>query len=169
MVEPARQSRLDGGIGLGLEAPPLHLDVKNPTVVHLFGRYDNAGQMTVTEDDFFDLLIRMSREQGFFDPAVRSQLATSSLLFVGFRLDDWRFRLLLRGFGAQLAYTGISSIAVVQVDPEDIPDGHDEGTVSGFVERYFTSGRVVDVRAYVGSAQAFAADLERRLSKGVDS
>ncbi len=163
-VEPARQSHLDGGIGLASQPIQIQLSVDSPTVLHLFGRFENPGAMTLTEDDFFDLLVRMSREQGFFDAGLRGHIATSSMLFVGFSLDDWRFRLLLRGLGAQFADTGVASIAVVQIDPDDLPVGQDQASVSAFVERYFALGRTVDVRAYVGTAAQFTQNLQHQLT-----
>jgi hypothetical protein len=48
----------------------------------------------ITEDDFFDYMLTIGNKGG--TKPVRAALASNALLFFGFRLDDWSFRVLLR-------------------------------------------------------------------------
>jgi len=68
---------------------------ESPWVYHVFGLFGKPDTMVLTEDDFFDYLIAASRLDLLL-PTLVGQLMQSSLLFLGFRLDDWRFRVLFR-------------------------------------------------------------------------
>jgi hypothetical protein len=76
--------------------PNYRPDPLRPLVYHLFGRLQYPDSLVIKEDDFFDFLIGMKKNKEFVPPVVRSALANSGLLFLGFQLDDWNFRIILR-------------------------------------------------------------------------
>lgn len=92
-----------------------------PLVYHLFGRLDDIESLVLTEDDYFDFLIDFWREHERVPTAVRAALASSSLLFLGFNLNQWDFRVLfrslLKGEGNQKRRKQLH--VAVQVDPDD--------------------------------------------------
>jgi hypothetical protein len=79
---------------------------EEPLIYHLFGNLDYPDTLVLTEDQYFDFLKRAGdaekvREGGVLDPNnfrtdVLAALARSALLFVGFQMDDWDFRMLFR-------------------------------------------------------------------------
>jgi hypothetical protein len=79
---------------------------EEPLVYHLFGNLDYPDTLVLTEDQYFDFLKRAGdavkvREGSTLDPNnfrtdVLAALAKSALLFVGFQMDDWDFRMLFR-------------------------------------------------------------------------
>ena len=84
----------------GLEEPrarPERPTEERPFVYHLFGRLDNLPSLVVSEDDYFAWLyawaIRHSRS---VPPSVLEALEAKSLLFLGYRLDDWDFRVVFQ-------------------------------------------------------------------------
>jgi hypothetical protein len=70
--------------------------VARPLVFHLFGNLDFPESLVLTEDDYFDFLIGVSLNRGLIPPPVQRALADSALVFLGFRIEAWDFRVLLR-------------------------------------------------------------------------
>ncbi len=68
---------------------------QKPIVYHVFGVLGKPSSLVLTEDDVFDYLLATA-EYKLIPTAVRGALTRSSLLFLGFRLDDWTFRALFR-------------------------------------------------------------------------
>lgn len=66
---------------------------ERPLVYHLYGRLDDLSSLVLSEDDYFAWLygwaIRHSRS---VPPSVLEALTGKSLLFLGYHLDDWDFR-----------------------------------------------------------------------------
>ncbi len=67
-----------------------------PLIYHLFGHWDHPETVVLSEDDYFDYLIGLDRNKSRLPSQVGSKLNDSSLLFLGFRMDDWSFRVLFR-------------------------------------------------------------------------
>jgi hypothetical protein len=72
--------------------------VERPLVLNLFGSLQVEGSVLLTERDYLDFVIRYSRSERSVPHVVERALVSSSLLFVGFDLDDWDFNVLLQGF-----------------------------------------------------------------------
>jgi hypothetical protein len=91
-----------------------------PLVYHLFGRLDARDAMVLTEDDHFDFLIGVTSNRDLIPVTVRRALADTALLFLGFHMEDWNFRVLFRsimsqqGGGRRKRYAHIAA----QIDPE---------------------------------------------------
>ena len=67
-----------------------------PFVYHLFGRLTDPESLVLTEDNYFDFLMGITANRTLIPDFVIGQLAQSALLFLGFRLDEWDFRVLFR-------------------------------------------------------------------------
>jgi hypothetical protein len=122
--------------------------------------------MVMTEDDFFDYLIATA-DYKLIPTAVRGSLIRSSLLFLGFRLDDWSFRVLFRlimtlGGSHQLrefAHVG------VQVEPEDHAMA-DVSRAHQYLETYFGAGTdAPPISIFWGTAADFLHQLRAELAK----
>jgi hypothetical protein len=129
----------------------------------LFGRLDDIESLVLTEDDYFDFLIDFWREHERVPTAVRAALASSSLLFLGFNLNQWDFRVLfrslLKGEGNQKRRKQLH--VAVQVDPDD-DQITDPDRAREYMEQYFEGFSESEVSIYWGSSEDFLAELQRR-------
>jgi SIR2-like protein len=122
-----------------------------PVVYHLHGRLGLPESLVLTEDDYLDFLVAVSREPDLLPSPIQMALAGSSLLFVGYRLADWDFRVLHRG----LVMAGEQSLrrlsVTVQLKPSE--------AAQTYLAQYFEA---MNVRVYWGSAEDFMAELGAR-------
>jgi len=140
--------------------------VQAPLVYHLFGHLSNPDSLVLTEDDYFDYMMAFSKSRAqtqHIPSALLAALAERPLLFVGFQMEDWQFRVLFRSIlpAASLGASGIrepeASVAV-QLDP-----GESEfwpRHARRYLESYF---RGASVSMYWGGAQDFIDELNERM------
>ena len=80
-----------------------------PLVYHMLGHFKEPDSLVLTQDDHLDYLIGASRNNALVPNVVGHALIGSTLLFLGFQLTDWSFRVLFRLIkspeGANLAQT----------------------------------------------------------------
>ena len=67
-----------------------------PLVVHIFGHFVDEATLVLGEDDYLNFLIAMAQNQSLLPGAVKDALADQPLLFLGFQMTDWSFRVLFR-------------------------------------------------------------------------
>ena len=138
---------------------------ERPLVYHVFGNTKYPHTVVLTEDDYFDFLVGLSRNQGnprtSMPPHVKMVLATHGLMFLGFQFDDWEFRAMFRGV---LPREGIeagdrhSNIAV-QVKPDDEHMRSPEDA-RGYMSKYFSQHRKIQV--YWGKSEEFLTELTKQ-------
>jgi SIR2-like domain len=131
-----------------------------PVVYHLHGRLDDPESLVLTEDDYLDFLVSVSRAD-LLPPRIQRALSDTSLLFVGYRLADWNFRVLHRGIVAAIAPSRRRLSITVQVPPAD----ESSDAVQQYLDSYFQN---MNVRVFWGTAAEFAAELNRRWSRWSD-
>ncbi len=154
----AWQGEVEAEAGAGAELRP---DPQRPLVYHLFGRLDARDAMVLTEDDYFDFLIGVTGNRDLIPVTVRRALADTALLFLGFHMEDWNFRVLFRsimsqqGGGRRKRYAHIAA----QIDPEQ-GRAVDIERARRYLEEYFDEA---DITIYWGSAEDFLAELRGRL------
>ena len=140
--------------------PGYQPDARRPLVYHLFGRSEEPDSLVLTEDDHFDYLIGVTSKKDLIPAAVRRALADTALLFLGFHLDDWSFRVLFRSIVSQEGrsrrkkYTHVA----VQLDPEEGRILEPE-RARRYLESYFEDA---DISIYWGSAEDFLREVWRR-------
>lgn len=151
--------------------PPRYNDRKNrssaanPLVYHLFGTIEEPRSLVLTEDDYFEFLISIANGEGKLPREVDTAWSTHVLLFLGFSLTDWHFRLMFHSIldanrRAQRFESDTRAVAV-QISP-------DEGVqqprrAQYYFQRYFTRA-VTDM--YIGRADDFVKDLWLHAGKG---
>ena len=69
---------------------------------HLHGRTGITESLVLTEDDYFDFLVATSKEPNPIPPRIQHSFTHASLLFLGYRLTDLEFRVLLRSLKRSL-------------------------------------------------------------------
>lgn len=134
-----------------------------PVVYQPFGIFGRWESLVLTEDDFLDFLIASSTYK-LMPRVVASTLTESSLIFLGFPLEDWAFRVLFRMIMNLNAAARLDRHAHVgvQVDPEEYGPRDVERTRS-YLTRYFGATPRIDI--YWGSSADFLQELSEQLAK----
>jgi hypothetical protein len=138
--------------------PPATLE--EPVVLHLYGTDQDLLSMVLTEDDYLDYLARISRDHEYLLPtSVNEALASTTLLFLGYRLEDLDLKVLMRGLLTHLDLErwGMLHVAV-QLEATEVDEAKQQEVIRYF-QKYFADARI-DV--YWGSTQQFVADLHAR-------
>jgi len=133
---------------------------ERPLVHHLFGHFREPGSLVITEDDFFDYLIWLVANRQLV--WIRTKLCDSSLLFMGFRLEDWEFRLLLRSIAKLQGSENLKTKTHVAVQIEDSGEPDQREQVKAQLESYFKNSDVT-LSIFWGTAEEFLDDLLGRL------
>ena len=137
-------------------------DEKNPLIFHIFGRLmDDPSSLVLSQDDYFDFLIGVAKYKNLIPEIVRSSLADNALLFLGFQMDDWKFKVLLRSIISQWGMSDRASPTHVaaQIDPDE-DRIMDPQRAHRYLERYFDNTKIT---IYWGRAEDFALDLKKHL------
>ena len=134
-----------------------------PLVYHLFGHLSDPGSIVLTQDNYFDYLIEVTRNNDIIPTSVRAKLTNSALLFLGFQLRDWDFRVFfssIKGREGRALWAKYAHVAV-QIDPEQ-DRTVDPQSARQYLERYFST---TNIGIYWGRAEDFLKELQRRMSK----
>lgn len=133
---------------------------KQPLVYHLFGRFNDLNSIVLTEDNFFEYLIAFGLNRDQIPAVVRRCLTNTSLLFLGFQLDEWNFRVLFRSI-MRLAKDGrlddYSHVAV-QIEPTE-SHNQDIKKARLYFQEYF---KKADISIFKGSVEDFTTQLRKR-------
>jgi hypothetical protein len=151
---------------LSAQASEPHYDLEppatpeNPVVLHLFGTDEDLLSMVLTQDDHLDYLTRVSRDFEYLLPtSVQEALASTTLLFLGYRLEDLDLKVIMRGLlpHLDLERWGMLHVAV-QVEAAEVDEAKNREVIRYF-QRYFGDSRI-DV--YWGNVRQFVSDLHAR-------
>ena len=108
-----------------------------PLVYHLLGvdRYEDS--LVLTEDDYLTFLIEITKaDQPSSTDRVAQAIAQSSLLFLGFNLHSWEFRVLFHGLIKPSAMLKEGKF-IVQIDPnqqDQIPTEEEQEYLRSYLE-----------------------------------
>lgn len=141
--------------------PSFEPSPEEPVVFHLHGHDEFAESLVLTEDDYLDFLVSISRDDELLPHQVRRCLAGTSLLFVGYSLADWSFRVLFRGLVASVEQSLRRISVTVQLPPASVKDvpGSRESEIQSYLSEYFGQ---IEIRVYWGTAQEFMTELRTR-------
>ncbi len=149
---------------LGVKVP----SARAPLVYHVFGAFGPQADegLVLTENDYFDVLLTASAAR-LIPSEVESALVDNSLLFLGFRLTDWHFRVLFR---LMMSLPGREKLrdychVAVQLDP----DMHTMADVEGarvYLAEYL--GKEANINIFWGSSEEFLCALRDELAAAGD-
>jgi hypothetical protein len=131
-----------------------------PVVYHLYGHPSEEISMVLTEDDYFDYVVSVSRNRNIIRPRIIEALSGTSLVMLGYRLDDWMFRLLVRGLIAASEASARGFSVAVQL-PDD--QSYDGAFISDYLRALFKASDQNKLSVYWGSASEFASEFQQRL------
>ena len=132
----------------------------NPVVFHLHGHDEKVESLVLTEDDYLDFLVSISRQPDLLPPRIQESLTGASLLFIGYRLADWDFRVIFRGLVTNMESSlRRRSVAVLQVPQANDLNQQKAQKVLEYLTNYFED---IKVALYCGTAAEFTAELKER-------
>ena len=130
---------------------------KQPLIYHLFGHISVPESLVLSEDDYFDFLIGITRNKELIPSLLRDALTRRALLFLGFRTDDWCFRVLFRTLMALPGSAQLRRFSHVaaQIEPEE-DRLLDSRRARRHLEKYFEGEKI---SIYWGRADDFIQTL----------
>ncbi len=140
---------------------------QRPTIFHMHGHMSVPSSIVITEDDYIDFTVSLGqRALNKSDPVIphfiRRALANTNLLFLGYSLEDWNFRVLMRHLIKQQALVEHDrySCLSIQLSDSKMPPQKRE-LAERFLEKYLKTSTSIDV--YWGDAHTFLAELLHRI------
>jgi hypothetical protein len=90
--------------------------ISQPLVYHLHGEINIPQSMVLTENDYIDFIVTLSKSNGnsIIPPIIRRTFVDTILLFIGYSLQDINFRIIYRNISDFLgSRSQLRSIAVL--------------------------------------------------------
>jgi hypothetical protein len=146
---------------------------KNPLVYHLFGsfvphrrsRRIDMKSVVLTQDEYFQYLVAMTRDKKSIPEPVGQALTHSALLFIGFQLSDWDFRILLQSIRERGGASGLERYnhVAVHIDPVE-GQFLDPEVARRYLER-MARIEIKNFSVFWGTVESFLKELQQRLAK----
>ena len=134
-----------------------------PVVFHLHGYLEVPESLVLTEEDYLDFLVNISKNFKIIPSTIQASLASTSLLFIGYKLADIDFRVLLKGIIGNLESNLSRSHISVQLIPLEEPISREEkDKAEDYLNRYF---KQLNIKVYWGTSREFTKELRNRWEK----
>jgi hypothetical protein len=136
---------------------------EQPMVFHLHGALDNVDSMVLTEDDYLEFLVCVSEEENLIPPCISERFTSSSLLFMGYSLDDMNFKVLFRKLSSYMRRNQAARHVSVQLAPT--PNESNEEFIAraktqrAYLEKHFGLQKI---KVYWGTCHDFARELRAK-------
>lgn len=138
---------------------------KTPLVFHLHGSLNEPDSMVLTEDDYLDFLMNMSDENKLIPAQIEKAICTSSLLFMGYSLEDMDVKVLFRKL-AKMKLNELAGHCAVQLEPRGMVPTEEEIRRAHLQRKYLKEHfRLKRIRIFWGTCEDFAAGLRQRWEK----
>lgn len=138
--------------------PDYQPSIARPLVYHLNGLDAYPSSLVISEDDYLDFLVKVAEDMDAVPRRVMQAFADSTLLLLGYHLNDWNFKTLFRGLiNTRRASRRLLSLSI-QMVPPDLYTSPEEmlGRIQEYLGRYFDKANF-DV--YWGTPQGFTQEL----------
>jgi SIR2-like domain len=137
-------------------------DVANPVVFHLYGHTGVEESLVLTEDDYLQFLVETSKDSQRIPPPIQGAF-TRTALFLGYRLTDLEFRVLLRTLAVSLDRSKLRHVSVQVIQVGDEPQT-DKEIAQLAKTREYLSGYCEEFRitTYWGTTHDFLVELKQR-------
>jgi hypothetical protein len=138
--------------------PDYQPSAKDPLVYHLHGAIQFPPSLVLTEDDYVDFLINM--DEKLLPPRVQESFTGASILFLGYGLNDWNFKLLFRTMVTYMQKSMVQTHVSVQLVPLDrkVPQPKRMEALK-YLDAYYTK---LNIKVYWGTCRQFSEDLHAR-------
>ena len=138
-------------------------NVANPVVFHLYGYMQNQQSMALSEDDYFQFLINVSSDPELIPKRIQQAIGGTSLLLLGYSLEDWDFRILFHLLAGYLKNSASRTHLAVQLSPSGT-DASLRQRAQAFFDKYFES-RSPDIRVSWETTQEVVSKLGENWKK----
>ena len=135
-----------------------NLTENNPLVFHLHGYEDLPQSMVLTEDDYVNFLVNLNKDDKMIPSYIEGIITGTSLLFIGYALEDWNFKVIFRGLVGSMEKGLRPASMAVQLTREDQGKGIEE-KMRTYMTKYFEN---LNINVYWGTAREFVAELKER-------
>jgi len=134
---------------------------ETPLVFHLHGHAGIPESLVLTGDDYLDFLIAISKKEvQVVPPRIQEAMAGASLLFIGYRIADWNFRVLFRSLVGYLEASQQRKHVSVQILPlGERAASQQKLKALNYLDQYYKG---LDTRMYWGTSREFMAELKGR-------
>ena len=139
--------------------PDYSPSVDRPLVFHVFGNVDAPDSLVLTEDDYLAHLVSVTEDKSLIPLVVRRALADSSLLLLGFGLEDWDTRILLLSLVSREGALKLQRYTHIAAQIAPGKDVVSPARARRYLERYFSKVRRPAIDIYWGTVDQFVADL----------
>jgi SIR2-like domain len=140
-------------------------DKDEPLVYHLHGSAHVPRSLVLTENDYLEFLVRItgshhSADSNIIPSAILSALTDNPLLFIGYSLQDWTFRVIFHGLLSTIPDTHRRRSVSVQLLPPT-NDGLEETKAKAerYMNRYLGNW---NISIFWGTAAEFCRQLRER-------
>jgi hypothetical protein len=130
-----------------------------PLVYHLHGRWDVPQSMVLTERDYIDYIIGLTKNPKLLPFVVRQRIAQTSLLLVGYKIKDINFRVIFQAIFGDIRPAYQYPSVSVQLPPMVSEQVREKALQ--YLNDYTKSMFRIDV--YWKDAMKFAAELRKYL------
>ena len=115
---------------------------EKPLVYHLFGSEKHPASMVTSVDDYLNFLINIAQEDSRIIPRyLIKALNTSSIVLLGYRLQDWDFQVLFRSIIMRENKLRKYSVAI-QLDPSRLEYIRNTRNAEAYLTRYFGEAKL---------------------------
>lgn len=131
----------------------------NPVVFHLHGHTEKPSSIVLTEDDYFDFLVNVASDPLVIPRQIQSALTETSVLFIGYGLADWNFRVLLQSLNRYMEKSLGRRHFAVMLSP-NIPNSEaQQEKARKYLSSYYED---IDVTVCWATARDFCGELAQR-------
>lgn len=133
-----------------------------PLVYHLHGSFDDPASLVIAEDDYVEFLMSLVMDRGMNDHRIVPMqllpaLTRQPLLFIGYSLKDWSFRMLFHGLVRAVAdVQRRRHVSVQLVPPVKDGDAEAERRARVYMTKYFEQ---LNISVFWGTAREFCTEL----------
>jgi len=131
---------------------------EKPLVYHLHGCYKIPESLVLTEDDYLNFLVAVSKVQELLPPRIQQAFGGTSLLLLGYKVTDWDFRVLCRILEEYIERSMGRKHISVQLVPGNVAETHEE-EAQKYLDSYFKD---LKIKVYWHDCREFAAELKTR-------
>lgn len=134
---------------------------QRPLIAYLYGTLEEPDSLVLSEEDYYEQLITAAEGEA---PAIKFLdriFTNSALIFLGFRLNEWDFRILFRRLkliDGWVRNQNFNNVAV-QVDPSTARGTASDATIKRYLGHLFAGSKIEIFR---GSVEQFVKELSQR-------
>jgi hypothetical protein len=138
-------------------------DAANPVVFHLYGHTGLKESLVLTEDDYLQFLIETSKYPQRIPPPIQGAFTRTSL-FLGYRLTDLEFRVLLRSVADRLKLSMARHVSVQVIHVGNEPQTDKQIAQLAKTQEYLSGYcKECKITTYWGKTHDFLVELKQRL------